>query len=143
LKLVISNYPDGKVEQLDAVNNPEDPAAGTRKVPFSCELWIERDDFRDVAPKKYFRLTPGAEVRLRYAYIVKCTDFTLGPDGQVAEVRCTYDPATVGGNSGGRAVKGTIHRGSPAHAVQAQGRRYETPVSKPKPPAEAEFLPPP
>src|SRR2546421_294741 len=122
LKLVITNYPEGKVELLDAVNNPEDPSAGTRKVPFSRELWIERDDFRDVAPKKYFRLTPGAEVRLRYAYIVKCTDFTLGPDGQVAEVRCTYDPATVGGDSGGRAVKGTIHWVSAPHAVEAEVR---------------------
>jgi glutaminyl-tRNA synthetase len=82
LKLVITNYPEGKVEQLDAVNNPENPSAGTRKVPFSRELWIEQDDFKEVAPKKYFRLTPGAEVRLRYAYIVKCTDFALGPDGR-------------------------------------------------------------
>src|SRR5262249_57489105 len=140
LKLVISNYPDGKVEQLDAVNNPEDPAAGTRKVPFSCELWIERDDFRDVAPKKYFRLTPGAEVRLRYAYIVKCTDFTLGPDGQVAEVRCTYDPATVGGNSGGRARQGPTPRGSAAPAAEARVRRAATLFSHPQPAARRHFL---
>jgi glutaminyl-tRNA synthetase len=139
LKLVITNYPESKVEQLDAVNNPEDPAAGTRKVPFSRELWIERDDFRDVAPKKYFRLTPGAEVRLRYAYIVKCTDFTLGPAGQVAEVRCTYDPATVGGDSGGRAVKGTIHWVSAPHAVEAEVRLYETLFAKPKPDDEEDL----
>jgi len=139
LKLVITNYPEGKVELLDAVNNPEDPSAGSRKVPFSRELWIERDDFRDVAPKKYFRLTPGAEVRLRYAYIVKCTDFTLGPDGQVAEVRCTYDPATVGGDSGGRAVKGTIHWVSAPHAVEAEVRLYETLFTRPKPDDEEDF----
>jgi len=139
LKLVITNYPAGKVEQLDAVNNPEDPSAGTRKVPFTRELWIERDDFRDVAPKKYFRLTPGAEVRLRYAYIVKCTDFTLGPDGQVAEVRCTYDPATVGGDSGGRAVKGTIHWVSAPQALEAEVRLYETLFAKPKPDDEEDF----
>jgi glutaminyl-tRNA synthetase len=140
LKLVITNYPEGKVEQLDAVNNPEDPGAGTRKVPFSRELWIERDDFRDVAPKKYFRLTPGAEVRLRYAYIVKCVDFTLGPDGQVAEVRCTYDPSTVGGDSGGRAVKGTIHWVSAAHAVDAEARLYEALFAKAKPDEEEDLL---
>jgi glutaminyl-tRNA synthetase len=140
LRLVITNYPEGKVEQLDAVNNPEDPAAGTRKVPFTRELWIERDDFRDVAPKKYFRLTPGAEVRLRYAYIVKCVDFTLGPDGEVAEVRCTYDPATVGGDSGGRAVKGTIHWVSAPHAVEAEVRLYETLFAKSKPDEEEDFL---
>jgi glutaminyl-tRNA synthetase len=140
LRLVITNYPEGKVEQLDAVNNPEDPAAGTRKVPFTRELWIERDDFRDVAPKKYFRLTPGAEVRLRYAYIVKCVDFTLGPDGEVAEVRCTYDPATVGGDSGGRAVKGTIHWVSAPHAVDAEVRLYETLFAKSKPDEEEDFL---
>jgi glutaminyl-tRNA synthetase len=140
LRLVITNYPEGKVELLDAVNNPEDPAAGTRKVPFTRELWIERDDFRDVAPKKYFRLTPGAEVRLRYAYIVKCVDFTLGPDGEVAEVRCTYDPATVGGDSGGRAVKGTIHWVSAPHAVEAEVRLYETLFAKSKPDEEEDFL---
>src|SRR5438128_9775849 len=139
LKLVITNYPEGKVEQLEAVNNPENPSAGTRKVPFSRELWIEQDDFKEVAPKKYFRLTPGAEVRLRYAYIVKCTDFTRGPDGQVAEVRCTYDPATVGGDSKGRSVKGTIHWVSAAHAIQAEVRLYETLFATPKPDEADDF----
>jgi glutaminyl-tRNA synthetase len=139
LKLVITNYPEGKVEQLEAVNNPEDASAGTRTVPFARELWIERDDFREVAPKKYFRLTPGAEVRLRYAYIVKCTDFSLGPDGQVTEVRCTYDPTTIGGDSGGRAVKGTIHWVSARHAVDAEVRLYETLFSKPRPDDEDDF----
>jgi glutaminyl-tRNA synthetase len=132
LKLVITNYPEGKVEQLDAVNNPEDPAAGSRQVPFSRELWIEQDDFREVAPKKYFRLTPGAEVRLRYAYIVKCTDFSLGPDGRVTEVRCTYDPDTRGGDAG-RKIKGTIHWVSAAHAAKAEVRLYDTLFSSPKP----------
>jgi glutaminyl-tRNA synthetase len=139
LKLVIENYPAGKVEMMEAVNNPEDPSAGTRTVPFSRELWIEQDDFREIAPKKYFRLAPGAEVRLRYAYIVKCVDFSLGPDGQVTEVRCTYDPATVGGDSGGRTVKGTIHWVSAQHAVDAEVRLYETLFSKPKPDEEDDF----
>jgi glutaminyl-tRNA synthetase len=139
LKLVITNYPADKVEMMEAVNNPEDPAAGTRKVPFTRELWIEQDDFRDVAPKKYFRLAPGAEVRLRYAYIVKCTDFSVAPDGRVSEVRCTYDPATLGGDSGGRTVKGTIHWVSAAHAVEAEARLYETLFSKPKPDDEDDF----
>ncbi|HEV8473173.1 MAG TPA: glutamine--tRNA ligase/YqeY domain fusion protein [Methylomirabilota bacterium] len=139
LKLVIDNYPAGKVEMMEAVNNPEDPSAGTRTVPFSRELWIEQDDFKEIAPKKYFRLAPGAEVRLRYAYIVKCVDFSLGPDGQVTEVRCTYDPATVGGDSGGRTVKGTIHWVSAQHAVDAEVRLYDTLFSKPKPDEEDDF----
>jgi glutaminyl-tRNA synthetase len=139
LKLVITNYPADKVELMEAVNNPEDPAAGTRTVPFTRELWIEQDDFREVAPKKYFRLAPGAEVRLRYAYIVKCVDFSVGPDGRVTEVRCTYDPATVGGDSGGRSVKGTIHWVSASHAVEGEARLYETLFSKPKPDDEDDF----
>jgi glutaminyl-tRNA synthetase len=139
LKLVITNYPADKVELMEAVNNPEDPAAGTRTVPFTRELWIEQDDFREVAPKKYFRLAPGAEVRLRYAYIVKCVDFSVGPDGRVTEVRCTYDPATVGGDSGGRSVKGTIHWVSASHAVEGEVRLYETLFSKPKPDDEDDF----
>jgi len=139
LKLVITNYPERKVEQLDAVNNPEDPSAGTRKVPFGRELWIEQDDFKEVAPKKYFRLTLGAEVRLRYGYIVKCTDFSVGPDGRVTEVRCTYDPATVGGDSGGRTVKGTLHWVSAAHAVESEVRLYETLFATPKPDDEEDF----
>jgi glutaminyl-tRNA synthetase len=125
LRLVVENYPEGRVETMEAVNNPEDPSAGTRPVPFSRVLWIEQDDFREVAPKKYFRLAPGAEVRLRYAYVVTCTDFTVGPDGRVTEVRCTYDPSTLGGDSGGRRVKGTIHWVSAAHAVPVEARLYD------------------
>src|SRR6266511_3259473 len=133
LKLIVENYPESQVEEMDAVNNPEDAAAGTRKVPFSRELWIEQDDFREAAPKKYFRLTPGAEVRLRYAYIVQCTDFTKNEAGEVVEVRCRYDPATVGGDSRGRSVKGTIHWVSAAHGAEAEVRLYETLFAKPKP----------
>jgi glutaminyl-tRNA synthetase len=139
LKLILENYPEGQVEQMDAVNNPEDAAAGTRQVPFSRELWIEQDDFREVAPKKYFRLTPGAEVRLRYAYIVTCTGFTKNDAGEVVEVRCRYDPATVGGDSGGRSVKGTIHWVSAAHGAEAEVRLYETLFAKPRPDDEEDF----
>jgi len=139
LKLIVENYPEDKVEEMEAVNNPEDPSAGTRKVPFSRELWIEQDDFREFAPKKYFRLTPGAEVRLRYAYIVQCTDFKKNAAGEVIEVRCRYDPATVGGDSKGRSVKGTIHWVSAAHAVDAEVRLYETLFTKPVPDAEEDF----
>src|SRR5512132_2592839 len=139
LKLVVENYPEGEVEWMEAVNNPEDPAAGTRKVPFARELWIEQDDFRDPAPKKYVRRSPGAEVRLRYAYIVKCTGVVKNDAGEVVEVRCTYDPATVGGDSGGRSVKGTIHWVSARHAVEAEVRLYETLFAKPKPDDEDDF----
>ena len=139
LKLIVENYPEDKVEEMEAVNNPEDPSAGTRKVPFSRELWIEQDDFREFAPKKYFRLTPGAEVRLRYAYIVQCTDFKKNAAGEVIEVRCRYDPATVGGDSKGRSVKGTIHWVSAAHAADAEVRLYETLFTKPVPDAEEDF----
>jgi glutaminyl-tRNA synthetase len=139
LRLIVENYPEGQVEEMDAVNNPEDAAAGTRKVPFGRELWIEQDDFREAAPKKYFRLTPGAEVRLRYAYIVKCTGFTKNDAGEVVEVRCQYDPTTVGGDSGGRSVKGTIHWVSAAHGVKAEVRLYETLFAKPKPDEEDDF----
>ena len=126
LKVVIVNYPEGKEEELDAVNNPEDPAMGTRKVPFSSEIYIEKDDFREDPPKKYFRLAPGAEVRLRYAYFVKCVDVIKdGKTGEVTEVRCTYDPATRGGDSpDGRKVKGTIHWVSAARSVEAEIRIY-------------------
>jgi glutaminyl-tRNA synthetase len=133
LRLIVENYPEGKVEEMDAVNNPEDPAAGTRKVPFSRELWIEQDDFREDAPKKYFRLAPGAEVRLRYAYIVQCTDFKKNAAGEVIEVRCRYDPATLGGDSKGRSVKGTIHWVSAAHAAPAEVRLYDTLFAQAKP----------
>jgi glutaminyl-tRNA synthetase len=126
LKLVVENYPAGQVEEFEATNNPEDPAAGTRKVPFSRELYIEQEDFRDPAPPKYFRLSPGAEVRLRSAYIVTCSGVTKDAAGRVTEVRCTYDPGSRGGDSRGRKVKGTIHWVSASHAVDAEVRLYDT-----------------
>ncbi len=127
LKLVIDNYPEGQTEQLEAVNNPEDESAGTRKVPFSRVLYIEQDDFREVPPPKYFRLSPGKEVRLRYAYFVTCTSVVKDPaTGEVTEVHCTYDPATRGGDSpDGRKVKSTLHWVSAPHAIPAEVRLYE------------------
>ncbi len=126
LKLVIENYPEGESEELDAVNNPQDEAAGTRKVPFGRELWIEADDFQSEAPRKFHRLTPGREVRLRYAYYVTCTGFECDDDGHVTEVRCSYDPETRGGDSAdGRKVKGTIHWVSANHAIDAELRLYD------------------
>jgi glutaminyl-tRNA synthetase len=126
LKLVIDNYPEGTSEELDAVNNPEDASAGTRKVPFGRELYIEQDDFRETPPPKYFRLAPGQEVRLRYAYFVKCTNVVKDASGNVTEVHCTYDPATRGGDSpDGRKVKGTIHWVSAPHALGAEVRLYD------------------
>jgi glutaminyl-tRNA synthetase len=126
LRLVIENFADGAVEELDAVNNPEDAAMGTRKVPFSRVLYIERDDFREVPPPKYFRLSPGKEVRLRWGYIVKCTGVVKDDGGDVVEVRCTYDPASRGGTpADGRKVKSTIHWVSAAHAVDAEVRLYD------------------
>jgi glutaminyl-tRNA synthetase len=133
LRLVIENYPEGQVEEFEAVNNPEDPAAGVRRLPFSRVLYIEQDDFRDPAPPKYFRLTPGAEVRLRYAYVVKCTGVTRAPDGSIAEIRCTYDPDSRGGDARGRKVRGTIHWVSAPHAVDAEVRLYDTLFAVPKP----------
>jgi len=127
VKLIIDNYPQGQVEQLEAVNNPEDPTAGTRLVPFSRELYIERDDFLANPPKDFYRLAPGKEVRLRAAYFVTCTSFVTDPQsGQVVEIHCTYDPATRGGNApDGRKVKGTIHWVSAPHAVDAEVRLYD------------------
>jgi glutaminyl-tRNA synthetase len=127
VKVVITNYPEGKVEELEAINNPEDPSAGTRKLPFSRELYIEQDDFREVPPPKYFRLTPGREVRLRYGYIIKCEDFIKDPTtGEVTEIHCTYDPETRGGYApDGRKVQGTIHWVSAAHAIDAEVRIYD------------------
>ena len=133
LKLVLENYPEGQVEEMEAVNNPEDPAAGSRKVPFSRVLYIEQDDFRDPAPPKYFRLSPGAEVRLRYAYIVKCTGVERDASGQVVTVRCTYDPTSRGGDARGRKVKGTIHWVSASHSVPAEVRLYDHLFAVPKP----------
>jgi len=127
LKLVIDNYPEGLAEEMDAVNNPEDEAAGTRKVPFSRVLYIEQDDFREHPPKQYYRLSPGREVRLRYGYFVTCTGVVKNEKtGEVVEVHCTYDPATRGGNAAdGRKVKSTIHWVSAAHAVPAEVRLYD------------------
>ena len=126
LKVTLINYPEGQVEWLDAVNNPEDPAAGVRQVPFSRELWIEQDDFRETPPPKYFRLTVGREVRLRYGYFIKCVDVVKDAAGQVVELLCTYDPETRGGNApDGRKVKSTIHWVSAAHALPAEARLYD------------------
>jgi glutaminyl-tRNA synthetase len=127
LRVVIDNYPENQVEEMEAVNNPEDAAAGTRKVPFSRVLYIERDDFREDPPKQYFRLSPGREVRLRYGYFITCTHAVKDPaTGEIAEIHCTYDPATHGGNApDGRKVKSTIHWVSAAHAVDAEVRLYD------------------
>lgn len=126
LKVVITNYPEGQVEQLDAVNNPEDESQGTRKVPFSRELYIEHDDFMEQPPKQFFRLAPGREVRLRWAYFITCQEVIKDAAGNIVELRCTYDPATRGGNApDGRKVKSTIHWVSAAHAVTAEVRLYD------------------
>jgi len=135
LKVVIANYPEGQSEELEAVNNPEDPTMGTRKVPFSREIWIEQDDFREDPPKGYYRLSPGKEVRLRWGYLITCTHAVKDPKtGEVVELHCTYDPATRGGNApDGRKVKGTIHWVSAAQAVQAEVRLYENLFTVPDP----------
>jgi glutaminyl-tRNA synthetase len=139
LRLVIENYPEGQVEWLPAVNNPEDPAMGTREIPFSRVLYIEQDDFRENPPKKYFRLFSGNEVRLRYAYLVTCVGEVKDERGEVVEVRCVYDPATRGGDApGGRRVKGTIHWVSAAHAIPAEVRLYDHLFSVPDPGGAAE-----
>jgi glutaminyl-tRNA synthetase len=134
LKVVIDNYPEGQVEEVEAVNNPEDESAGKRKVPFSKVLYIEQDDFREVPPKKYYRLSPGVEVRLRYGYFITAKSVVKNDTGEVVEVHCTYDPATRGGNSpDGRKVKSTIHWVSAAHAVEAEVRLYDKLFSKEDP----------
>jgi len=134
LKVVIDNYPETQVEEMDAVNNPEDASAGTRKVPFSRVLYIEQDDFREDPPKGYFRLSPGREVRLRYGYFITAKSMVKNDRGEIIEVHCIYDPATRGGNaSDGRKVKSTIHWVSAAHAVDAEVRIYETLFSKENP----------
>ncbi len=134
LKLVITNYPEGESEELDAANHPQKPEMGSRKIPFGRELYIERDDFMEDAPKKFFRLTPGREVRLRYAYFVTCTDVIKDAHGHITEVHCTYDPATKGGGSpDGRKVKGTIHWVSAPHAVETQVRLYDRLFTTPVP----------
>jgi glutaminyl-tRNA synthetase len=139
LKVVLTNYPEGSAEELDCVNNPEDPAAGTRKVPFSRVLYIERDDFLEDPPKKFFRLSPGKEVRLRYAYFITCTGVVKDPaTGEIVEVHCTYDPATRGGDAAdGRSPKATLHWVSAAHAIPAEVRLYDTLFTK-RDPSELE-----
>ena len=128
LKIIIVNYPEGGSEELDAVNNPEDPGAGTRKVPFSRELYIERDDFQEDPPRQFFRLAPGREVRLRYAYYITCVKVIKDENtGEVTELQCTYDPATKGGDApDGRKVKATLHWVSAAHSIISEVRLYDT-----------------
>ncbi len=126
LRVVIESYPEGQVEEVEAINNPENPSAGTRRVPFSRVLYVERDDFREQPPKKFFRLSPGAEVRLRYAYIIKCVGVVKNDAGEVVELRCVHDPATWGGGTpDGRSVRGTLHWVSAAHALTAEARLYD------------------
>src|SRR5437762_11730275 len=126
IALVLTKYPEGQVEEVDVINNPEEPSAGTRKVPFSRELLIERDDFMENPPKKFFRLSPGKEVRLRCAYFITCQEVVKDARGDIVELRCTYDPATRGGDSpDGRRVKATLHWVSAAHAIDAEVRLYD------------------
>ena len=141
LRLVIENYPEGQVEEMEAVNNPEDPSAGTRKVPFARELWIERDDFMEDPPSKFFRLAPGREVRLRYAYFVTCTDVVKDASGEIVELRCTYDPETRGGDApDGRRPKATLHWLSSEHAVPAEVRLYDRLFTRPDPGADGDLF---
>ena len=141
LKVVIDNYPDSQVEEMEAVNNPEDPSAGTRKIPFSKVIYIEQDDFRETPLPKYYRLFPGNEVRLRYAYLIKCTHVVKNDKGEVIEVHCTYDPATRGGDApDGRKVKSTIHWVSAAHAKPVEVRMYDRLFTKENPEEEDDFI---
>jgi glutaminyl-tRNA synthetase len=125
LKVVIENYPEGQTEEVEAINNPEDPNVGSRRIPFSRVLYIEQDDFMETPPKKFFRLSPGNEVRLRYAFILKCERVVKDASGAVTELRCTYDPESLTGSTAARRVKGTIHWVSAAHAVDAEVRLYD------------------
>jgi len=141
LKVVIDNYPEGQVEEFDAVNNPEDETMGTRKVPFSKVIYIEQDDFREEAPPKYFRLTPGREVRLRYAYFIKCESVVKDEAGNIVEIHCTYDPTTRGGDAAdGRKVKATLHWVSGAHAIPAEVRIYDRLFNNPDPETSGDFI---
>lgn len=134
LKVVLVNYPEDQVEELEAVNNPEDPSAGTRKIPFTRELYIEREDFREIPPPKYFRLAPGKEVRLRYGYFIKCVDMIKNAQGEVEELHCTYDPETRGGYApDGRKVQGTLHWVSASRALNAEVRLYDRLFVRPDP----------
>jgi glutaminyl-tRNA synthetase len=141
LKVVIENYPEGRVEEMDVANNPEDASAGNRKVPFGRELWIERDDFMEEPPPKFFRLAPGREVRLRSAYFVTCREVVKDASGGIVELRCTYDPATRGGDSpDGRRPKATLHWISAAHAMPAEVRLYDHLFSRPDPGADGDLF---
>ena len=141
LKLTIENYPEGRSGELEAVNNPEDPGAGTRQIPFGRELYIERDDFLEDPPKNFYRLGPGREVRLRYAYFVTCREVVKDAQGDIVELRCTYDPATRGGNApDGRKVRGTIHWVSAAHAAPAEIRLYHPLFTRPDPGADGDLV---
>jgi glutaminyl-tRNA synthetase len=141
LKVVLANYPEGKVEDFEALNNPEDPAAGTRKVHFSRELWIEREDFMEDPPKKFYRLSPGREVRLRAAYFITCDEVVKDERGEIVELRCTYDPATRGGSApDGRSPKATLHWVSAAHSIPGEARLYDHLFSRPDPGATGDLL---
>lgn len=141
LKVIVTNYPDDKIDELDAVNNPEDSSMGTRKVPFSNTLYIEKEDFREEAPKKFFRMVPGREVRLRYGYIVKCTGCTKDENGEIVEVQCTYDPDSRGGTApDGRKIKGTIHWVSVEHALKAEVRLFDRLFKVSNPESNGEFI---
>jgi glutaminyl-tRNA synthetase len=141
LKIVLENYPEGRVEELEAVNNPEDPGAGRREVRFSRELYIERDDFMEEPPKKFFRLAPGREVRLRYAYFVTCREVVKDAAGEIVELRCTYDPDTRGGDApDGRRPKATLHWISASDSQSAEVRLYEHLFTRPDPGAEGDFI---
>ncbi len=140
IKVVITNYPEGQVEELDAVNNPEDESSGTRKIPFGRELYIDQDDFMETPPPKYFRLTPGGEVRLKYAYIIKCEEVIKDAGGAIQELRCSADLGSkTGGPTSGRKIKGTIHWVSAAHAVEAEVRLYDRLFTVPEPDADGDF----
>jgi glutaminyl-tRNA synthetase len=141
LKVVLTNYPEGQVEEFEAVNNPEDASAGTRKVPFSRELWIEREDFMEEPPKKFFRLAPGREVRLRSAYFITCQEVVKDGQGEIVELRCTYDPASRGGSApDGRSPKATLHWVSAARALSGEVRLYDHLFKRPDPGAEGDLL---
>jgi glutaminyl-tRNA synthetase len=140
IKLVLTNYPEGKIEELDAINNPEDANGGTRKIPFSRELYIERDDFMETPPSKFFRLRPGGEVRLKYAYIIQCDEVVKDRAGNVIELRCTVDlESKSGGPTAGRKIKGTVHWVSAAHTIDAEVRLYDRLFTVPEPDASGDF----
>src|SRR3954468_3945419 len=141
LKVGLTNYPEGQAEEVDVINNPEDASAGTRKVPFSRELYVEREDFIENPPKKFFRLSPGNEVRLRCAYFIRCTEVVKDDRGEIVELRCTYDPATRGGDApDGRRPKATLHWLSAEHAVPAEVRLYDRLFTRADPGADGELL---